>query len=225
MTYRLGQMPRAVTLFVMLALCVAHGTLTRRLQSTHPSVALLGAPPSPLLLEALAGGDTEWVFRWGVLSVQHNGDRYGQFTPLLDYDYARTVGWMKVLDRLNPDSEANPSFAAYYLSQTSRRDDVRQIVGYLAQRAIMDVRREWWWLTMAAYLAESRLHDNGLALRIATPLYDEQSSALPVEAQLWGAYFVHAKGNKDRAHNLFERVLQSDRLSEADRTFITSLLK
>lgn len=175
----------------------------RQTKDLHPEMGIVPAVPSHEAVQALSLGDNEWYFRWLALGLQNAGDSYGRFTALKDYDFSKLYQWFTLLDTLDSRSNMIPSLAAYYFSQTQRTQDVRYVVDYLYDHAMRDIAHKWWWLLQAMYLAQHKLNDMDLALKMAKPLVNKD---VPVWAQQMTAVMYEQRGEMEEALHIMETI-------------------
>lgn len=167
-----------------------------------PEMGIVPPVPSERLVEAFSLGDHQFFYRVMALRIQTAGDTFGRFTALYKYDYAELQRWFYLFMHLDNSSDWIPSLASYYYSQTQFRPDVRYIVDYLYDFAADRPEQKWWWLTQAAYLANHRLEDKDLALKMATPLTHARN--IPIWAQQMPAFIHEQRGEMEEALAIME---------------------
>lgn len=172
-----------------------------------PDMAIVPDVPAKDTVKALSLGDEQFYFRILALDIQNAGDTYGRFTPLKNYDYDKLSKWFYLLDTLDARSDYIPSLATYYYSQTQNTPDVRYIVDYLYAHSIHDVQHKWWWLLQAMYLANHKLEDKDLALKVGEPLIDAQG--IPLWVRQFPAFIHEQKGEPEQALYVMQHVLES----------------
>lgn len=196
-------------------------------KAIKPDMHILPEVPSKEAVKANSLGDEELYFRILTLELQNAGDTFGRFTPLKNYNYKKLSEWLFLLDTL--DSKANfvPAIASYYYSQTQNTPDVRYIVDYLDSHASKDLANKWWWMTQAVYLANNKLNDNELALKLSYKLTN-----IPGKIPMWVREmpaFIHEKrGEKAEALNIIKNIIdnyQSDELTIDELNFIHYFIK
>jgi hypothetical protein len=194
-----------------------------------PHMEIVPDVPSDVAVKALSLGDAQFFFRTLAFEIQNAGDSFGRFTPLKDYDYPKLKRWFELLDRLDSRSNFVPSLAAYLFSQSQRAEDTRYIVEYLDEHASRDMENKWWWMYQAAYLANHRLNDKQLALKLAYKLAATPKKDVPIWVRQMPALIHEELGEKEEAlaiiYGIGEKV---DNLSEGEmnymRYFITERL-
>ena len=161
--------------------------------NTHhikPDMGIVPPVPGEMEVAALSFGDEQFYFRSLAFRIQNAGDTFGRFTPLKDYDYEKLSYWFYLLDGLDSTSNFVPALASYYYSQTQYKPDLHYIVKYLETHADRDLERKWWWLSQAVYIANQKLKDKKLALRLAHKLAKVPGN-LPIWTRQMPA-FIHA---------------------------------
>lgn len=174
----------------------------------RPQTEIVPDVPTQAAAKALSLGDDEFYFRWLALNVQNAGDTYGRFTALKNYDFGKLHEWFTLLDTLDSKSDMIPAMAAYYFSQTQHTPDVRYVVDYLYTHAMRDVPHKWWWLLQAEYLAQHKLNDMDLALKMAKPLVNPD---VPVWAQQMTAVVYEKRGEMEDALRIMETIRDNEK--------------
>lgn len=190
-------------------------------RNVFPDMAIVPDVPGREVVKALSLGDEQFYFRVLALEIQNAGDTYGRFTPLKNYDYDKLSQWFNLLDTLDPKSDYIPSLATYYYAQTQNVPDVRYIVDYLYQHGSRDVTHKWWWLLQAMYLANHKLEDKDLALKVGAPMIEAQG--IPLWARQFPAFIYEQKGEREQALYVMEHVLESagkDKLTREEFNFM-----
>jgi hypothetical protein len=173
-----------------------------------------GVPPVPDRTGAvlMTLGDPEFSYRALALTLQNLGDVGADTTPLKDYDYHELGKWFFLLDSLDPISDHVPYIAAYYFGATKVPKDAAVIVNYLSAVGQRPVGEKWRWLGQAVYMAQHRMYDFDLALKLAYKLAKmPNSSTFPPWAQDMPAYVMEKKGDKDAARELMENMLLTEK--------------
>lgn len=197
-------------------------------QFTHhirPDMSIVPPVPGAAEVKALAFGDEQFYFRRLAFEIQNSGDTFGRFTALKEYDYSKLYLWFKLLDTLDPVSNFIPALASYYYSQTQHTPDVRYIVNYLEQHADYDPPKKWWWMAQAVYIANQKLKDKRLALRLAYKL-----AAIPGDLPIWARQmpaFIHADlGEREAALAIILAISQSAKdLTPGEINFMNYFIK
>lgn len=206
---------------IFLSLLAAQVVFWSQTHSILPNMSIVPDVPGREVVKALSLGDEQFYFRVLALQIQNAGDTYGRFTPLKDYDYDKLSKWFSLLDTLDNTSDYIPSLATYYYSQTQNTPDVRYIVDYLSAHAERRVEQKWWWLIQAMYLANHKLEDKELALKVGAPLIDARG--IPLWARHFPAFIYEQQGEMEQALYVMDHVLKNyeeEKLSREDFNFM-----
>ena len=111
-------------------------------------------------------GDAELSYRSLAMLIQNLGDLGVDVTPIKDYNYRELGRWFHLLYELDAVSDHAPMMAAYYYGMTKSPQDVAIIVDYLRVVGSSGVGEKWRWLAQAVYLAQHRMYDVDLALKL-----------------------------------------------------------
>lgn len=213
-------MRRYGLLLLLMACNVLFWSQTRYIR---PELRVVAPVPGKEELALLKMGDDQFYFRALALQMQNAGDSFGRFTPLKQYDMGKMYHWFTLLDTLDPHSNMMPAMAAYYFSQTQKSEDVRPLVRYLYEHSIRDVAHKWWWLLQSIYLAQYKLKDMDLALKVATPLVDKQ---VPIWAQQMAAVVHEKRGEMSDALAIMETIKNNaDAIPERDLRYMVYFVK
>jgi len=167
-----------------------------RTENIKPKLDIVPEVPNKYAVEALSLGDKQFYFRFLAIELQNAGDSFGRFTALKNYDYSKLYQWFTMLDTLDNKSRFVPSLAAYYFTQTQKKEDTRYIVQYLDEHSSSDIDRNWWWLFQATMIAKSTLGDKKLALELAYKMSQNNVKEAPIWTKQMPA-FIHAELGED----------------------------
>ena len=203
---------------LLLVVCVGQIGFSWQMKDTKPALGYVPTPPSEEFITGLAMGDEQFLFRLTALMLQNSGDTFGRFSPLKLYNYKDLARWFTLEDILDSRSDYMPSMAAYYFSQTQNVSDVRYLANYLYEHARHNAKDKWWWLMQAIYLANHKLKDQDLALKIAQPL---RNSELPVMAQQLLAIVYEQRGEMDQAFEMLSEIQKNvENIPEKDLRYM-----
>lgn len=189
-----------------------------------PEMGIVPEVPGRTAVKALSFGDEEFYFRLLGLDIQNAGDTFGRFTELYKYDFRKLYAWFKLLDSLDQQSDYMPFLASYYFSQTQNVPDVRYVVDYLYEHSQSDPSKNYWWLSQAAYLAEHKLKDQDLALKVASPL--EHADTAPYWARQLPAFVHERRGEMDDALRIIQNIEEnSENIPPSELKFMTYFVK
>lgn len=169
----------------------------------RPELGIVPPVPGKQEIQALTFGDNQFYFRVLAFSIQNAGDTFGRFTSLRYYDMNRLYHWFNLLDTLDAKSNMLPAMATYYFAQTQNTQDVRYIVDYLYTHATRDITHKWWWLMQSIYLAQHKLEDMDLALKVSQPLVNPK---VPAFAQQMAAVVREKRGEMEDALAIMETI-------------------
>lgn len=186
-----------------------------------PNLGIVPDVPSQMSIKAFSLGDEQFYFRVLGYRLQNAGDTFGRFTALKDYNYHQLYYWFTLLDSLDATSNFIPSMASYYFSQTQRVSDVRYVIDYLDQHASRDLYHKWWWMAQAVYLANHKLNDKDLALKLAYKLAATPRNDIPLWAKQMPAFIHEQRGELDEALVIIEDILKhSDHMDPGELNFM-----
>lgn len=192
-------------------------------RNIRPELGVVPPVPSKEELAILQMGDPQFYFRALALQMQNAGDTYGRFTALRQYDMGKVYHWSTLLDTLDPHSDMMPAMAAYYFSQTQEVKDTRPLVDYLYEHATRDVPHKWWWLLQAIYIAQYKLEDMDLAMKVAKPLYNKE---VPIWAQQMVAVVHEKRGEMNDALSIMEGIKDNaDSIPDRDLRYMVYFVK
>jgi hypothetical protein len=207
-------------LLIVVTIQVSFWTNTKDIK---PKLDIVPPVPGKAEIHALTFGDDEFYFRMQALLLQNTGDTYGRFSPLKYYDMKRLSQWFSLMDLLDSRSNMMPAMAAYYFSQTQNSEDVKYIVDYLYDHSTKDIGAKWWWLLQGVYLAQHRLNDMDLALKLAAPLVDKR---VPIWAQQMTAVVHEKRGEMEDALKIMEDIKNNaDNIPDADLRYMVYFVK
>lgn len=164
-------MPRGFSVnpiwLLLLALLSVQVLFAHHLRDRRPAIEEMPYPLSGLALKFLAFGDEQFLARAVAHWLQDVGDGGGRVRSLKDYDYARVVGWLKVIDHLDARSDYGNVLAAHYFGAVTNIQKVKIIADYLNQVAMADPAQRWPGLVWASAHAIHQIKDPQLAASLA----------------------------------------------------------
>jgi hypothetical protein len=207
-------------LVLFLALQFGYWHQTRHIR---PNMGIVPDVPGREAVHALTFGDDQFYFRLLAFRLQNSGDTFGRFTSLRYYDFNKLYHWFNLLDELDARSNMIAAMACYYFSQTQNVADVRYVVDYLYTHSTRDIGHKWWWLVQSIYLAQHKLKDMDLALKVASPLVNQE---VPVWAQQMAAVVHEKRGEMDDALNIMMTIKENaEHIPEADLKYMTYFIE
>jgi len=191
-----------------------------------PNLGIVPEVPTINEARAVALGDEQFYFRYLSLNLQNSGDSFGRFTALRDYDYELLMKWFKLLDELDSQSHFVPAIASYYYSNTQNVEDNIYIVDYLESAYDKDPADRWWWLAMGVSIANFKLKDLDLALRLSFKLSRTPGGKIPRWAQQMPAIISAQMGEKDVALNIIkELATKYDNYTQAEINYMNYFIR
>lgn len=196
------------------------------LKPIRPNMGIVPKLPSENMVQLLSFGDKELYFRLASFRLQNAGDTFGRATPYKDYDYALLEKWFLLLDNLDAASNITPSMAGYLFSQSQEPlRGVPYIVRYLEAHYDRNPQTKWWWLSHAIYLANHKLKDKDLALRLAYKLGTTEAD-VPLWARQMPAFILEQKGEREQALQIIENILRTAKdIPESELRFMHIFIK
>jgi hypothetical protein len=189
-----------------------------------PELGVVPEVPGATAVKALSFGDEEFYFRLLSFDIQNAGDTFGRFTELYKYDFKKLHAWFTLLDTLDSESNYSPFLASYYFSQTQHVADVRYVVDYLYEHSAGKPEKKYWWLAQGAYLAEHKLKDENLALKLAAPL--EKAHDAPYWVRQLPAFVHEKRGEMEDARHIIEDIQRNTKdIPPAEIRFMTYFVK
>jgi hypothetical protein len=189
-----------------------------------PDMGIVPDVPGAVAVKALSFGDEEFYFRLLGMEIQTAGDTFGRFTELYKYDFKKLYAWFTLLDMLDNESDYIPFLASYYYSQTQYVPDVRYVVDYLYNHSASRPEKKYWWLAQATYLADHKLHDRDLALKMAAPL--EKADNAPFWVRQLPAFVHEKRGEMEDALRIIEHIqANSKNIPDGELRFMTYFVK
>ncbi len=211
---------------VIVALAAAQALFAYHVRHIDPARDYLSPVPSPAALDAMAFGDRIFLHRLHALMVQNAGDTGGRIVPIRNYDFARVVGWLDVLLRLDPRSSFATAMAARYFGLSQDVRNVEPIVRFIMRDVAVNPELRWHWLYDAIYLARHRLKDDQLALEAARQLASYDFKGVDFWASLTPAFILEDGGRYREAADVVRDAERRfpDRMSADDRAWTANYL-
>jgi hypothetical protein len=209
--------------FAVILLAALHGVFAWKTRDMRPDLIVLSSPPSPLQRELLSFGDHAFLYRIWALDLQNAGDTGGRSTPMGSYDYGRVLGWLDALQALDPQAQHHIFLAARYFSLSPHADHVRLIVDFLVRVGAERPAQNWYWLTQAMTLAETRLKDIPYALAISQRISAYDFPEMPAWLVMYPAIFLEKLGRYTEAQGVIDSVKARRTLQDADIAWVNAL--
>ena len=173
-------------------------------------MTIVSPAPTVNIAKLLSLGDTQFYFRYLTFRLQTTGDSWGRFTALKDYNYKELKKWFYLLDELDSKSNFVPTIVSYYYSQTQNKKDTIYIVNYLVDHAEKDIKTKWWWLAQAVYIANHKLKDKELALKLSYKLKNiPKNIKVPLWVRQMPAFLHEQLGEYEAAKIIIVEILEN----------------
>jgi hypothetical protein len=197
-----------VFLLVTLLLCAVLQRATYGMREAWP-----GLPPASEKAAALVYGfgDTQLAYRNIGMMLQNTGDTGGRVTNINDYDYANVAQWMWLSRELDKDANYIPSLAAFYFGAAKDKENLRHLVGYLAEMGDDTRGERWRWMAHAVYWARFVIDDQELALKLAERLAALEAPDMPIWTKQMPAFVMSKVGQKKAARDLLLTIAATDK--------------
>jgi hypothetical protein len=193
-------------IFIVIILLGLQANFWWKSRGLLPDLGIVPELASRSEMQLLAFGDDELYFRIMSFRMNNIGDTFGRFNPLKNYNLEKLYHWFIRLDEFDNQSNALPTLAANYFSQTQKKSDVIYMVNYLYEHSWKNPKQNWWWLTQAVYLAMHKIKDDEYALKIATKLTGVQG--IPAWAQEMEAIVREKRGELEDAFLIMKKMLE-----------------
>ena len=81
---------------------------------------------------------------------------------------------------------------------------MRYVVDYLFEHSAFRPETKWWWLVQATYLANHKLENKTMALKMSEPL--KNARTIPIWAQQMPAFIHEQRGEMQEALEIMENI-------------------
>ncbi|HTK85500.1 MAG TPA: hypothetical protein VL625_10485 [Patescibacteria group bacterium] len=168
--------------------------------------------PSYSGAKAFGLGDGQMAYRLIGIMLQNLGSTGAYNEPLMAYDYDKIGAWLRLGDRLDPDSNFLPALAAFYFGSIKSPQQLGIIVDYLSDVGSRDdgTGVKWRWLAQGVYLARWGERDLPKALRLANELSTKWRPGRPLWIKQMPAFIMAASGDKKGAYGLMLAILKEE---------------
>jgi len=169
-------------------------------------------PPVPRQENAtgFALGDKQLAYRTTGIMLQNLGNTGGRYVTLSDYNYDELGKWLRLADKLDPQSNYIPLLAAYYFGATQNPKQLDTIIDYLTMVGQRPQDEKWRWLGQAVYLARFRQVDYDKALSLSQKLAEMWHPGMPGWVKQMPVFVMMNAGDKQAAYDLMLRIIKED---------------
>jgi hypothetical protein len=158
--------------------------------------------------------DGTFAYRSFAMVLQNWGNVGGDVQPLKNYNFEHLAGWFYLMDKMDPRSSYVPFMAAYYFSATQNKEQLPNIINYLADigsRTGVEVPEgSWRWLVQAIYLAKNEMNDQKRALELAEALSSIYRPSMPAWTKSMKEIIRSEMGDKELAYATMIEILRSN---------------
>ena len=165
--------------------------------------------PSQFSVQAAGMGDTQLSYRLIGFMLQNIGKVGGRTESLASYDYQKLQKWFFAGYDLDPQAAFIPMLATYYYGGTSKPDQARAVAEFLEVAGNNPYKDRWRWLVHAIYLAQHKVGDLNLALKLADILGKIPNQNMPPWTRQMKAMVLNSKGDKQDAYILMKTMLET----------------
>lgn len=204
--------PVSAVLAAALALQIAWHALQPR-----PAAGVEALPPAPSLqtLKLASLGEEGALARILMLWLQAFDYQPGISIPFRQLDYHRIIGWLDVIQDLDPDSVYPLLSAARVYSEVPDNGKRRLMLSFVYRKFLEAPDRRWPWMAHAVYVAAHLIGDRELALKYARAI---RTRVTPGAAPDWAVQmelFVLADlGRVESARVLLGALLESGEIKD-----------
>ena len=197
--------------YLLLILLIINVILSTNINKYRKSLVIepVCIAPNALYANYLKKEDSQLFFRIGTFIIQNFGNNYGNFTPLVEYDYERLYSWFKFMDNLDKKSNFIPTIATFYYANTKEKNQIMKIVDYLIEYSKNNLEEKWWWLLQATYIAKYKLKDSQLAKNLSKPLIDVKN--IPTWAKMTHAIILSDLNEYESAYEVSNMIIQNNK--------------
>lgn len=154
--------------FIIALCCQIYWSTLRPIQPAN--IKALPVPPTHNIAQLIGLGDTLAIAKILLLWLQAFDNQPGLSVPLKALDFQRLIHWLTRIQELDERSQYPLLMAARIYGAVSDHATQRQIIGFIHRQFVKDPNRRWPALDHAIYIAQHRLKDNDLALKLARSL-------------------------------------------------------
>jgi hypothetical protein len=158
-----------LTFALALAFVVQLG-LGQQIKQIPQEWEIVPPPPTQRAVQLAAFGDRQFLHRVYARQIQEFGDTGGRTTRMVDYDMGQVVLWLDLLDQLDSQSQYQLALGLRYFASTPRQDQLITLVDYASRAVTLNPINRAQWLREAIVIADRRLKNQALALRVADQL-------------------------------------------------------
>ncbi len=192
-----------------------------------PAAEDLPPAPSARALQLASLGEPAALSRLAMVWLLAFDARGDNALPYRKLDYARLIGWLDSILRLDPRSELPLFAAARIYAENPDPAKMRAMLDFIFRAFAGDPNRRWPALAHAALLAKHRLHDLPLARRYAATLQRlVTDDAIPLWAKQMEIFILEDMNELEAARIMLGGLLATGRIDDPEeRRFLEARLK
>jgi hypothetical protein len=178
----------------------------------RPAARVEALPPAPSLdlLKVVSFGEQGALARVLMLWLQAFDYQPGVSIPFKQLDYHRVIGWLEVIQDLDPRSAYPLLSAARVYSEVPDNARRRMMLKFVYRKFLEDPDSRWPWMAHAVYVAKHLIGDQDLALKYARAIRTRVTpGAAPDWAMQMELFVLADMGRVESARVLLGGLLES----------------
>ncbi|MDQ7016630.1 MAG: hypothetical protein Q9N68_09680 [Gammaproteobacteria bacterium] len=183
----------------------------------------LTSPPESVLLRQLSFNEPALASRLLSIWLQDFDYQYGQSLSYEQLNYTHLINWLDAIQELDADNRYPLLSASHLYSNVNDSDKLRQIIAFVAKKFEQAPAREWSWMVKMVLLAQHKLHDAELALRLSQQLMQltKENKNVPRWVKQMTVFILAGEGEKEAAATLIAALLKSGEIKDpAEQHFL-----
>jgi hypothetical protein len=210
----LRAVPKSVLALLLVAL-VLQLAWSRHLPPQATSARALPPAPAYATVTAASLGETILASQWLALYLQAFDNQPGVSIPFRDLDYPRVIGWLELMQTLDPHAQYPLLMATRIYAQVPDPARQRLMLDFAYREFLAAPNQRWPWLAHAAIVAKHRLHDLPLALKYAQAIAQHATAPdVPHWAQQMPIFILADMGEIESAKVLLGGLLANHSLTD-----------
>jgi len=196
------------------------------LQKTAPNQAVkienLSEPPNIILLKNLSLNEPALTSRLLALWLQDFDYQRGKSLNYDQLDYKKLTEWLNSIQELDQNNRYPLLSASHIYSSTKDPEKLRHIITFVEQQFKLNPEKNWPWMVKMVLLAQHKLHNNELALRLSQQLMKlTQGKKVPSWVRQMSLSVLISDEQKNAAATLIAALLQGGEIKDpAERRFL-----
>jgi len=196
------------------------------LQKTAPNQAVkienLSEPPNIILLKNLSLNEPALTSRLLSIWLQDFDYQKGKSLNYDQLDYKKLTEWLNSIQELDQNNRYPLLSASHIYSTVKDPEKLRHIITFVEQQFKLNPEKNWPWMVKMVLLAQHKLHNNELALRLSQKLMRlTQGKKVPSWVRQMSLSVLIADEQKNAAATLIAALLQGGEIKDpAERRFL-----